>query len=249
MNALARAAATATSALCRLAVRAVVLLTTGPALLALTACTVSSVAIILAISSHPIIGRTPPGSAPLIVSGPAISSAHAARQAHAGGSAAAITSAPVTAPAAVPTVAVQPRPSASRSPAVARADEFANGKAYFAWITGVRRGKPTKVRLELARHLPGIAAKRYAAQHHLPPPLDDHIDIDRHAAVTVTVAPDARISIDGRGADPRRLPVSAFLAYVAKNLAVRVNGQLNGPLYVVTFDRDQLVTARQVCEP
>jgi len=175
----------------RLAVRAIVLLTTGPALLAFTACTVSSVAILLSIS-----GQATPGPA-----------------------------------------------------AAAPADQLGNGTVCYAWITGVRKGRPGGVTLEMARHYTGEAAERYAAEHRLPLPAGDQIDVDRRFAVTVTVAPRARILINADGRGLRRLPASAFLARAARNLAIKINGQFAGPLYEVGFDHGALVLAYQVFRP
>jgi hypothetical protein len=260
----------------RLAVRAVVLLTTGPALLAFTACTVSSVAVLLTISDHATPGPAPAGLAPSSPSAPAIATAPALRPAPAGGSAAAIASvpvdppspsrSPVRAPAKASRSPVRAPAKASRSPVrapakarrrhggngrppIAPADDLGNGTVYYAWITGVRTGRPGRVTLEMAWHYTGEAAERYAAEHRLPLPLDDHIDVDRRFAVTVTVAPRARTLINADGQGPRQLPASAFLARAARNLAIKINGQLAGPLYEVGFDNGALVLAYQIFQP
>jgi hypothetical protein len=237
----------------RLAVRAVVLLTTGPALLALTACTVSSVAILLTISAHATPGQLG-GSVPAVASAPGIATAPAVSPALAGGAAAAIASLPVGSPSPSPADspvrahASSPRQSAGL-PLVSPADEFGDGIVYYAWITGVRLGTPGKVTMEMAWHYAGQAAQRYAARHHLPPPMDDHINTDRGFAATVTVSPHARISINPDGLGPRLLPASAFLSYAARDLAIRVSGQFAGPLYEVAFHHDILVSAYQVFQP
>jgi hypothetical protein len=241
----------------RLAVRAVVLLTTGPALLALTACTVSSVAILLTIAGHltsgQAVGLAPSfASAPAIATAPAVSPAPAGRSASAGGSAAAVASVPVDSPSPPDSPVQAPAASPRRSvgmPPDARGHEFGNGTVYYAWITGVRQGRPGKVTMEMAWHYTGRAAKRYAAEHHVRRPLDDHIDVDRRFAVTVTVSPRARISINSERRGPRQLPASAFLARAARALAVRVSGQFAGPLYEVAFHNDVLVSAYQVFQP
>jgi hypothetical protein len=248
----------------RLAVRAVVLLTTGPALLALTACTVSSVAILLTISGHMTPGLVT-GSAPSFTPAPAIAASPAAGPARAGGSAAAIASVPVDSPSPVQAPAASPRHYAGPRPAIAPAEQFGNGTIYYAWIIGVRQGRPGGVRqgrpgngpgdrpgtvtMEMAWHYTGKAEQRYAAEHHLPSPAGGYIDIDRRLAATVSVARSARISINLHRCGPQQLSASAFLGHAARDLAIKVNGQLTGPLYEVAFDNDVLVSACQVREP
>lgn len=242
----------------RLAVRAVVLLTTGPALLALTACTVSSVAILLTISAHATPGQLG-GVLPAVASAPPTTTAPAVSPVPAGGSAAAIASLPVGSPSPATSPSTSPAdsvirahaasPRQSAGPLTAPADGFGDGTVYYAWIIGARPGRPGKVTMEMAWHYAGQAARRYAARYHLPPSMDDHINTDRGFAATVTVSPHARISINPDGLGPRLLPASAFLGYAARDLAIRVSGQFAGPLYEVAFHHDILVSAYQVFQP
>jgi hypothetical protein len=176
------------------------------------------------------------------------------RPAPAGGSAAAIASVPVDRPSPSrspvrATAKARRRPGGNGRPPVAPADELGNRTVYYAWITGVRKGRLGRVTLEMAWHYTGEAAERYAAEHRLPLPPDGHIDVDRRFAVTVTVAPRARTLINADGHGPRRLPAPAFLARAARNLAIKINGHLAGPLYEVGFDHGALVLAYQVVQP
>ena len=140
-------------------------------------------------------------------------------------------------------------PTATASTHIAPANEFGNGTVYDAWITSVTPGSPATVTMEMAWHYTGEAAVAYARAHHLPAPMNDHIDVDRKFSATVAVSPAIQASINPEAAGVQHLSPAAILAWAGAHPAAKFSGQYAGPLYAVSFSYDVLVSANQIFEP
>jgi hypothetical protein len=158
-------------------------------------------------------------------------------------------------------------PAAAPSPSVSATPKqyFADGKAYQAWIIGVKPGR--ELTIDLAHHLvdsvSGSPATKYLIDHSASPGPDgvpnDYIDVDTHVHKTATLSSSAIIDINPDGTGPKSMTVDDFLAWLATNAGSPIPKQspeayfgeptFAGPLFEVRFKKDAIVYLNQIFEP